>query len=448
MPGVRPVRRPIAPSSAEEFDLYYVRTGRKSAHPLVVIPGGPGVASLQVYKGLRRRAALAGLDVIMIEHRGIGMSRHDDADHDLPPEAITVDQVVDDVAAVLDDAHVDSAVVYGTSYGSYIAAGFGVRHPGRVHAMILDSPLLSRHDIALVRGAVRGLLFDGDSPETAALAPKIRKLIDTGVMTETAGEIATTIYAYGGAALLERELDLLLSGRMMVWRMLSRFSGLVARNVAYRHEIDLVSRIAFRELDCAAEPDGLPLDPALALREIISETDAFEAEPYDLVAEMPKFTWPTVMISGGRDLVTPRAVAERVASLVPNALLLPLPTMAHSAVDFREPAALMIAAAVCRGDVDTLAGRGPALDTLLARPAMRVLWKAVELAAIAEGALPVLTRCGGGSGPHEPDRGVVHVGQSGRTIIGQITPYRPVAGRLKQWQVEAFLPDHLVNLIG
>src|SRR6201999_1766464 len=159
-----------------------VRTGRKSAHPLVVIPGGPGVASLQVYKGLRRRAAAAGLDVIMIEHRGVGMSRHDDFGVDLPPRAFTVDQVVDDIAAVLDDAHADSAVIYGTSYGSYIAAGFGVRHPGRVHAMILDSPLLSRHDIAVVRDVVRGLLFDGETPETAALATKIRTLIDSGLM--------------------------------------------------------------------------------------------------------------------------------------------------------------------------------------------------------------------------------------------------------------------------
>ncbi|OOK80478.1 alpha/beta hydrolase fold family protein [Mycobacterium kansasii] len=125
LPGVRPVRRPVSPGSDDEFDLYYVRTGRKSTHPLVIIPGGPGVASMRLYQGLRRRAAAAGLDVIMMEHRGVGMSRHDDSGADLPPQALTVDQVVDDVAAVLDDAHVDSAVVYGTSYGTYIAAGLG-----------------------------------------------------------------------------------------------------------------------------------------------------------------------------------------------------------------------------------------------------------------------------------------------------------------------------------
>jgi proline iminopeptidase len=390
LPGVRPVRRPVSPGSAEEFDLYYVRTGRKSAHPLVIIPGGPGVASLQMYKGLRRRAAVAGLDVIMIEHRGVGMSRHDDSGDDLPPQAFSVNQVVDDVAAVLDDADVRSAVIYGTSYGTYIAAGLGVRHPTLVRAMILDSPVLSRHDIAMVRNAIRGLLLQGDSPETAALAPKVRKLVDAGVMTAAAGQVAATVYGYGGAALLDRQLDLLLDGRIKLWSSLFRFTGLVTRTVPYRYEIDLVSRIAFRELDYAAEPDGLPLDPAVAVREALTETAAFEAEPYDLVAEMPKFNWPTAVVSGGRDLITPPAVAARVASLLPDSLLLTLPTMGHSALDFREPAALGIAASVWRGELDELANQASTLDAIPARPAQRLLWKAVDVVAAAEGALPAI----------------------------------------------------------
>ena len=388
LPGVRRVRRPVSPGSADEFDLFYIRTGRRSAHPLVIIPGGPGVASVQMYKGLRRRAVAAGLDVIMIEHRGVGMSRHDNAGADLPPQALTVDQVVDDVAAVLDDAHVDSAVIYGTSYGTYIAAGVGVRHPGRVRAMILDSPLLSRHDIVIVRRAIRRLLLKGDSPETAPLAPKVRKLVDAGVMTASATQVVATIYGYGGATLLDRQLDLLLDGRNVLWRIISRFD--TTRKLPYRYEEDLVSRIALRELDYAAEPDGLPLDPAVAEREKRTETAPFDDEPYDLVAEMPKFGWPTVVVSGGRDLVTPPAVAERVASLLPNAMLLALPTMAHSALDFREPAALAIAGAVWRGEFDSLAAQAPTLDALPARPAVRLLWKAIDVAATAEGALPAV----------------------------------------------------------
>jgi pimeloyl-ACP methyl ester carboxylesterase len=388
MPGVRWVRRPVSPGSADDFDLFYIRSGRRSAHPLVIIPGGPGVASVQMYRGLRRRAVVAGLDVIMIEHRGVGMSRHDDAGADLPPRALTVNQVVDDVAAVLDDAHVDTAIIYGTSYGTYIAAGVGVRHPGRVRAMILDSPLLSRHDIVIVRRAIRRLLLKGDSPETAPLAPKIRELVDTGVMTASATQVVATVYGYGGATLLDRQLDLLLDGRNMLWRVISRFA--TPRKLPYRYEEDLVSRIALRELDYAAEPDGLPLDPAVAEREKRAETAPFEDEPYDLVAEMPKFTWPTVVISGGRDLITPREVAERVASLVPNAVLLALPTMAHSALDFREAAALAIAGAVSRGEIDGLADQTRALDGLPPRPALRLFWKAIDVAAAAEGAVPTV----------------------------------------------------------
>ncbi|ETB31040.1 alpha/beta hydrolase, partial [Mycobacterium avium subsp. hominissuis 10-4249] len=353
LPGVRAVRRPISPDTADEFDLYYVRAGRKSRHPVVIIPGGPGVASVQMYKGLRRRAAAAGLDVIMIEHRGVGMSRHDDAGADLPPEAMTVNQVVDDVAAVLDDARVDSAVVYGASYGTYIASGVGVRHPARVHGMVLDSPLLSRHDIVIVRRAIRRLLLRGDSPETASLAPKMRKLVDAGVMTATATQVVATIYGYGGARLLERQLDLLLDGRKLLWWTLSRFTTL--GNLPFRYEEDLVSRIALRELDYAAEPDGLPLDPAVAEREVRTQTAAFEDEPYDLPAEMPNFDWPTAVVSGGRDLITPPAVAERVASLLPHAVLLSLPDMAHSALDFHEAVALASADAVLRGDLAGLA---------------------------------------------------------------------------------------------
>ena len=146
------------------------------------------------------------------------MSRHDDSGADLPPQAFTVDQVVDDVAAVLDDAHVDSAVIYGTSYGTYIAAGLGVRHPGRVRAMILDSPLLSRDDIVDVRDAIRRLLLhgrpSGDRRAGTQGSPAGRRRCDDPV----GRSVAATVYGYGGTELLDRQLDLLLDGRTVLWQ--------------------------------------------------------------------------------------------------------------------------------------------------------------------------------------------------------------------------------------
>lgn len=101
------VRRPVRPGRAATFDLTYVRTGPRGGTPVLVLPGGPGVASVLPYRGLRKLAAARGLDVIMMEHRGIGLSRHDDSGHDLPLAAVTIEQVVADLAAVLDDAGVE-----------------------------------------------------------------------------------------------------------------------------------------------------------------------------------------------------------------------------------------------------------------------------------------------------------------------------------------------------
>lgn len=396
LPGVRAVRRPVRSSqnggqdqSDDQFDLFYVRAGRKSAHPLVVIPGGPGAASVALYRGFRRRAAAEGLDVIMIEHRGVGLSRHDDRGADLPPEALTIDQVVDDVAAVLDDAGVDKAVIYGTSYGTYLAAGFGVRHPQRVHAMVLDSPVLSAQDIDAVREAARSLLWNGDDPETADLAPKVRRLVGDDQLTPAATQLAIAVYGLAGPTLLRRQLDLLLTGKHWLWSGMAHATRLVLeRKAPYRNEPDLVNRIAYRELNYGATPDGKPFDPAVAYREADTGTTEFDAEPFDLVTEMPNFTWPTVVISGGRDLITPPTVAQRVASLIPDAVLVNLPTAGHSIVDLRESAALDIVETIYDGTFEALPEREADLDSKPAGLGVRALIWGIEAAAALESAVP------------------------------------------------------------
>ncbi|QZT61526.1 alpha/beta fold hydrolase [Mycolicibacterium austroafricanum] len=387
LPGVRPVRRPVRPGTGdadEKFDVYYVRTGRKSAHPLVIIPGGPGAASIALYRAFRRRAAVAGLDVIMVEHRGVGLSRHDDAGADLPPEALTVDAAVDDIAAVLDDANVERASVYGTSYGSYLAAGLGVRHPGRVQSMVLDSPLLSADDIQAVRAQTRRVLWDG-----ADLAPRMQRLAADGILRSEDVLLAIGLYELAGPEGLGRQLDLLLARRDWLWRVAESVTKLVTeRKTAYRHEPDLVERIAYRELNYGAVPDGGPLDPSVALRQMATGDVDFVAEPYDLASEMPGFAWPTVVVSGGRDLTTPPEVARRVADLIPDSVLVELPTAGHSILDTREHAALQIGKAVQTGELHDLPSRSRELDALPANLTVRLLVRAITVAARAESAVP------------------------------------------------------------
>ncbi|MGE2836307.1 alpha/beta fold hydrolase [Mycobacterium sp. SMC-4] len=386
LPGVRAVRRPVDGRGDERFDLYYVRSGPKSAHPLVVIPGGPGAASVALYRAFRRHAAAAGLDVIMVEHRGVGLSRHDDAGADLPAEAITVDAAVDDIAAVLDDAGVETAVVYGASYGSYLAAGLGVRHPNRIRAMVLDSPLLSADDIDDVRTRIRRVLWDGAVPGTADLAAKVRALVAEGGLDQGDVQLIADLYGTAGPAVLHRQLDLLLSGHRLLWGAVRvGMQTLLERKTLYHHEPDLVERIAYRELNYGAEPDGGPLDPAVVLREKASVDVEFVAEPYDLRAAMPEFGWPTAVLSGGRDLTTPPEVAHRVADLIPHATLVELPTAGHSILDTREPAALQVCAAAARDALPQLAGAE--LDALPPNLSVRLVVKAVTAAARAEALL-------------------------------------------------------------
>jgi pimeloyl-ACP methyl ester carboxylesterase len=254
--------------------------------------------------------------------------------------------------------------------------------------MLLDSPVLSAGDIEEVREATRRLLWHGDAPETATLAPKVRKLVHDDRLTPAATQLAMAVYGFAGPALLQRQMDLLLNDRRWLWSGLGLATRFVLeRQAPYRNEPDLVGRIGYRELNYAAAPDGAPFDPAAAYQNVSGAT-GFEAEPYDLIAEMPNFAWPTVVISGGRDLITPPTVARRVAALIPGAVLVSLATAGHSIIDLRERAALDIVNAVYRGEAGGLLAREAALDARPAGLGIRSLVWGIEAAAALESALP------------------------------------------------------------
>ena len=320
------------------------------------------------------------------------MSRRDDSGADLPAAALTIGQAVDDIAAVLDDVGVDTALIYGASYGTYLAAGLGVRHQNRVHAMVLDSPLLNCNDFELVRQGCRDLLWHEGTP----LAAKVRTLTEARVLDPEDLTIAATIYGIGGADLLGRHLDLLLDGRRRVWSMLGLMILIVARRkVLFHNESDLVGPMGFRELNFAGTPDGLPLDTTLTWRRVPAAAVPFQAEPFDLVTEMPGFRWPTVVVSGGRDLITPSAVARRIAELVPGSTLIQLPNAAHGMLDSQNEAALRIIADVAAGHPDALSAQADTLDRLPAVASVRMFRVVLAVAARLAGALPRF----GGRGP-------------------------------------------------
>ena len=105
---------------------------------------------------------------------------------------------------------------------------------------------------------------------------------------------------------------------------------------------------------------------------------------------MPKFDWPTVVVSGGRDLITPRAVARRIAALIPNSVLVELPTVGHSLIDTKERAALEVVKAVYAGRIDELPGRAAQLGAAPPVLSVRLLSWAMDVGAVAESAVPAV----------------------------------------------------------
>ncbi|MEA5154986.1 alpha/beta hydrolase [Raineyella sp.] len=371
----RTVRRP-ASMDTPEFDLAYVRAHRGAGVPVVIIPGGPGLGSVRVYGGLRRSAP--DLDIVMVEHRGVGYSRRDLTGAELPASAMTVAAAVDDIAAVLDAEHIDRAVIVGSSYGTYLAQGFGVRHPERVVAMVLDSTLLSAQDHDAVRAHARRLLWEGERGPTAAAARRIRRLVEKeGADPLPLGATSAFLYEFGGVPRLERYLEQRARHRTgLVDRTfrVARTHG-TARSVPYVMEFGLVGNLATRELQYAPAPDGLIFDPAYATAGLLARFPAFEKEPFDLPAALPRFDWPVVVLTGERDLTTPPSVAKRTAALARRSRFVRVPGIGHSVLDSHPEALLAAIRALLRGEPISLGGlrrRGltrhlaPAIGGLLA----------------------------------------------------------------------------------
>ncbi|GAA1244525.1 alpha/beta fold hydrolase [Prauserella halophila] len=351
------------------------------------LPGGPGIGSVFLYRALRSQAAARGLDVLMMEHRGVGFSRLRADGTEQASADVTVEAAADDLAAILDTEGVERAVVYGTSYGSYLAQLFGVRHPGRVAGMVLDSPLLSAGDRHTVRAHRRELLLHGTErlPTLVREAVAAADDLGSGHDVETVGQVAQVVYEFAGPETLERLLTTRQRGRGgRTWRWLASLGASERDGEAspFVAEFDLVAGITHGVLGFGADADGLPLDPQQAFAATAAHPDApaFTGDTVDLPAALPGFTWPTAVVSGARDLRTPRRIAERAVSLLPDAALLRLPETGHSAMDTHRLAALHVAHHVERGDLRGLAQRADRIATLPRRGMLGTLGPLIRTA--------------------------------------------------------------------
>lgn len=358
------------PAGASAVEIAYLRESPGQSLPVVVIPGGPGLASAVPYQALRRSGAKHDLDIVMMEHRGVGLSRFDVDGAKLAVDEVTVTAAADDLAAVLDDARIEQAVIVGSSYGTYVAQVFGVRHPQRVASMVLDSPILSVvDDLAVTRAYRRELLVDGPG-ETA---DAVRALIDADVVPSVElNDVVTAVYEAAGPDVLRRLLVARARGRgRQVWRQIAGLGEAEVDGLSpYVMEPDLVAGISYRELGYAHDPDGLPLDPVEPFA--AHSDEPFTGEPVSLPDELPRFTWPTAVVACERDLRTPPPIAARVAELIPDGVLVEIADTGHSALDSHRRALEAIIRAARDGTVHELPARAAGLAALPRRGSLQV----------------------------------------------------------------------------
>jgi len=135
-------------------------TSRPGDGVIVASEGGPGYPSGESRDGYRALFAplLTHRDLLLMDNRGTGRSDAIDCEPLQSARVMTLANVTacgrtlgeksdlygsglaaDDLDAILAALGVKSVDIYGDSYGTFFVQTFAARHPGRVHAIVLDA---------------------------------------------------------------------------------------------------------------------------------------------------------------------------------------------------------------------------------------------------------------------------------------------------------------------
>lgn len=103
---------------------------RMRAKPtLILLHGGPG-ADHSIYKpAFSRLSDLA--QILYLDHRGNGRSDDSDAKH------WNLDQWAEDLHALIATLGIEKPILYGASFGGFVAQAYATKYPGTLGAMIL-----------------------------------------------------------------------------------------------------------------------------------------------------------------------------------------------------------------------------------------------------------------------------------------------------------------------
>jgi pimeloyl-ACP methyl ester carboxylesterase len=197
------------------------------------------------------------------------------------PQRVTIEDLADDVACVLDDALVDRAVLVGHSMGVQVALETYRRHADRVAGLVLVCGAPS-HPLKTFRG----------SAALEELLPTIQRWIHRvpGVINRISRLVLPTRLAYEVASRLEIRRELVEPADFMPY-----LEGMA--------RID--TRLFVAMLSAAGQHSADDL--------------------------LPTITCPSLVVAGGRDGFTPPERSRAMAEAIPGAELLEIPNASHTA---------------------------------------------------------------------------------------------------------------------
>lgn len=197
------------------------------------------------------------------------------------PARVTVEDLADDVACVLDDALVDRAVLIGHSMGVQVALETYRRHPDRVSGLVL-----------------------------------------------VCGASSHPLRTFKGSATLEELLPTIQKWIQRVPRLLNRLTRtLMPTRLAY----EVASRLEIRR-ELVEPQDFMPYLEGMARIDVrlfvamLASAGSHSAD--ELLADI---TVPTLVVAGGRDGFTPPERSRAMAEAIPGAELLEIPNASHTA---------------------------------------------------------------------------------------------------------------------
>ena len=215
--------------------------------------------------------------VVVWDYRGHGASGQPRS------ERITMAQIADDLARVMDANNITRAILLGHSMGTQVILEFYRHFSDRVDALV---PILGAFG----------------NPADTFLDPRVGRWVYRAAYKAT--HRAPSLINFGMRAWLRRPIT---------WQ-LARLTGLVHPDLAKKEDLDPyrehLVRIDFR-----------------VFMEFVRAAQEHNAGPY-----LSEVDVPALVVAGERDLFTPRHLSMEMASRMPNAELLEIPKGSHAAL--------------------------------------------------------------------------------------------------------------------